>query len=178
MQDKPNSRIGTASRGATLGTIQNQMQDVLSTYANRGTAAQLRGYPNYTGRLDKLMDEVINSGQVNGVDVATAMDQATSSVLTHSYLQFFKAMESKKPKEMEVEAEAILRLNKGVENAMKSMKARSLVAGRPFTPDQQKQVIDIFQRASESIKQSPEETAALKRFKAQVKARQKGQTIE
>lgn len=151
IQDKPAGWFATASRGKTLGSVIQDMGDVLEAYADQGIAAKLKGIPNHVDKLGLLVDDIVDAGRRNGVDVEEAFKRAQNIAATKYYTIFFKALNKSDTRKMEEAAEAILRLNKGRLNIIRSMKSRLDVSGKGMTPETYSQISSATDAALANI---------------------------
>lgn len=151
IQDKPAGWFATASRGKTLGSVIQDMGDLLEVYADQGIAAKLKGIPGHVDKLGVLVDDVVDAGRRNGVDVEEAFKRAQNIVATKYYTIFFKALNKGDTRRMEEAAEAILRLNKGRLNIIRSMKSRLDVSGKGMTAETYSQIAAATEAARANI---------------------------
>ncbi len=148
---KPTTFIAPTSKGASRGTIVNDMVKVLRVYAEPRLWEKVEN-ENAEDELINLMPEIVRSARLNGVNPEEAYKRARASVLGEQYKEFFKELNSRKrPKQLERVAAGVIRLHGALDALHASMEGRLKVVDRDYPIEMQEAAEEAFLTAEEGF---------------------------
>lgn len=132
MGDQPPAWIAPTSKGMTHGKTIRAMQEVLNAYADPGAWERITGVPNYTDKLEKLVEDITAAASRNGVNVKDALKEAKSAIVGKYYERFWRALNDGNQAELERASAAVVRLGAGEHNFWMSIRGKNKRLGQPI----------------------------------------------
>ncbi len=130
---RPSSFFAPARLGMSSYRAQNEIASVMRAYAEGGLKAQAKGVPNYERDLDDMVSEIILAAERNGYNGKKVFSQGLSAARTFYYSKFFEAMERGSTRQMNKNAEYLVRIETKYKNFKRSMKTRLATGGEKLT---------------------------------------------
>jgi len=146
MDGRPTTFFAPASRGMSNYSAQTKMAELISTYASQDTWNSLHGSKEHPVNLAALGMDILEAAERNGHDSEFILTAARRQVLAHYYRQFFQAMNENNNGLLEESAHAILRINAGADDVVRSMKGRAERVRRKFGPAEEQRVREVIAR--------------------------------
>ena len=144
MDGRPTTFFAPASRGMSNYTAQTKLAELISTYADSDTWHSLKGSKENPVNLAALGIDILEAAERNGHNSELILSSARRHVLSHLYREFFDQLNADDYKGMDKTAQRILRVNSGLDDALKSMQNRFKQVNRKFTPELKEAVHEVF----------------------------------
>jgi len=144
MDGRPTTFFAPASRGMSNYTAQTKMSELISTYASQDTWDSLRGSKEHPVNLAALGIDILEAAERNGHNSELVLSAARRHVLAHYYGQFFEALNRDDYKLMDKSAHAILRINAGADDVVRSMKNRFKQVRREFKYEDEQRIRKVL----------------------------------
>lgn len=138
------------SKGMTRWKGQRAYEQAFEAYADPGIISGFsKNIPNYTSRLDTLVEDITEAAQLNGHDSKTMMQAAAAVVRGRVYRRFLEAVERGDLADMEEFADQVVRLGASVDNIQQSAARR----GIDLTRDDSRAIRETVRGARRRIRQ-------------------------
>ena len=127
-------------KGATPWKTRVALEKALKEYAEpRSGVVQ--------ANLDGLVRQILTAAEINGVNTATAMREATGAARGYYYQRFFAALEKQDREGMRKQARAIIKLHASINDLQSSMRERLERKNSEYTPAQEQATSQAYSQA-------------------------------